>query len=93
MAHIHMTRSQFHHDDVMLSYLDTGGATRDKRFKTLLCAVAQGLEEQDLARSRESGRKAAAEFQAYFAKTDAHLTPAARVLTDEDVVLLVKGAR
>ena len=67
--------------------------TRDKRFKTLLCAVAQGLEEQDLARSRESGRKAVEEFQAYFAKVDAHLTPAARVLTDEDVVRLVKDAR
>ena len=25
MAHIHMTRSQFHHDDLTLSYLDTGG--------------------------------------------------------------------
>ena len=67
--------------------------TRDKRFKTLLRAVAQGHEEQDLARFRESGRKAVEEFQAYFAKADAHLTPAARVLTDEDVARLVKGAR
>ena len=25
MTHIHMTRSQFHHNDLTLSYLDTGG--------------------------------------------------------------------
>lgn len=33
------------------------------------------------------------ELQAYFSKVDAHLTPAARELTDEDVVRLVKDAR
>ena len=67
--------------------------TWDKRFKTLARAVTQELEEQDMADSRESGRKAVEEFQAYFSKVDAHLTPAARELTDEDVVRLVKDAR
>jgi hypothetical protein len=33
------------------------------------------------------------EFEAYFAKADAMLTPAARELTDEDVVRMVKASR
>ncbi|MBU2805718.1 hypothetical protein HF668_11290 [Acidithiobacillus ferridurans] len=67
--------------------------TRDKRFKTLARAVTLGLEGPDSARPPESGRKAVEELQAYFSKVDAHLTPAARELTDEDVVRLVKDAR
>lgn len=45
---------------------------------------------QDARRQRGTAVKA---FEAYFAKADAVLTPAARELSDADVARLVKAAR
>ncbi|MBU2739265.1 hypothetical protein [Acidithiobacillus concretivorus] len=48
---------------------------------------------QDLQAARRKRREAVAEIEAHFTGTDAHLTPAARELTDEDVLRLVKESR
>lgn len=48
---------------------------------------------QDLQDARRKRGTAVEVFEAYFAKADAALTPAARELTDEDVVRLVKESR
>ena len=49
---------------------------------------------QDLQDARNSKRQGVvAEFKALFAKTDPQLTDAARELTDEDVVRMVKASR
>ena len=48
---------------------------------------------QDLQDARRKRVTAVDAFEAYFAKADAALTPAARNLTDEDVVRLVKEPR
>ena len=45
---------------------------------------------QDLQDARRKRGTAVEAFEAYFAKADAALTPAARELTDEDMVRLVK---
>ncbi|WP_297927737.1 type II toxin-antitoxin system Phd/YefM family antitoxin [Metallibacterium sp.] len=51
----------------------------------------QDLQALQAARRRRSA--AVAEFEAAFAKSDAQITPAARSLTDEDVLRLVKKSR
>jgi len=54
------------------------------------------VSPQDMEELRDARRKqgaALAEFEAYFAKADATLTPAARELSDEDVVRMVKESR
>ena len=48
---------------------------------------------QDLQEARRKRGTAIEAFDAYFAKADTTLTPAARELTDEDVVLMVKESR
>lgn len=48
---------------------------------------------QDLQDARSKRSSAVEEFEAYFAKADANLTPAARELTDADVAQLVKESR
>jgi prevent-host-death family protein len=48
---------------------------------------------QDLQDARRKRVTAVDAFEAYFAKADAALTPAAHNLTDEDVVRLVKEPR
>lgn len=48
---------------------------------------------RDLQEARRKRGTAAEAFEAYFAKADATLTPAARELTDEDVVRMVKESR
>ena len=48
---------------------------------------------QDLQTARRKRGTAAEAFDAYFARADATLTSAARALTDEDVVNLVKESR
>ena len=47
----------------------------------------------DLQAARQNRLSAADAFEAYFARVNATLTPAALQLTDEDVVRLVKEAR
>ena len=48
---------------------------------------------QDLQDARRKRATAVEAFESYFAKADAALTPAARELTDEDVVRMVKESR
>ena len=48
---------------------------------------------QDLQDARRKRSIAVEAFEAYFAKSDATLSPAARNLTDEDVVRLVHESR
>ena len=48
---------------------------------------------QDLQTARRKRGTAVEAFEAYFAKADATLTVAARALSDEDVVRLVKESR
>ena len=48
---------------------------------------------QDWQAVRQRRSNAAAEFEAFFAKSDSNLTPEARNLTDEDVRVLVQSSR
>ena len=48
---------------------------------------------QDLQDARRKRVTAVDAFEAYFAKADVALTPAARELTDEDVACMVKESR
>ncbi|MDZ4252714.1 MAG: type II toxin-antitoxin system Phd/YefM family antitoxin [Sulfuritalea sp.] len=55
--------------------------------------IVSPQDMQDLQDARRKRSAAVKEFDAYFAKADATLTPAARELTDEDVVRMVKASR
>lgn len=55
--------------------------------------IVSPQDMQDLQDARRKRSAAVKEFEAYFAKADATLTPAARKLTDEDVVRMVKASR
>ena len=55
--------------------------------------VVSPQDMQDLQDARRKRGAAVEEFEAYFAKADAMLTPAARELTDEDVTRMVKESR
>lgn len=55
--------------------------------------IVSPQDMQDLQDARRKRSAAVKEFEAYFAKADATLTPAARELTDEDVVRMVKASR
>ena len=55
--------------------------------------IVSPQDMQDLQDARRKRSAAVKEFEAYFAKADATLTPAARELTDEDVVRIVKASR
>jgi antitoxin Phd len=64
--------------------------TRHGRTAAFIVSL-QDMNELNNARAKRS--KAVEAFEAYFAKADASLTPAAAALTDEDVLRLVKAAR
>ena len=55
--------------------------------------IVSPQDMQDLHNARRLRGTAVQAFEAYFAKADATLTPAARELTDADVVRLVKASR
>ena len=55
--------------------------------------IVSPQDMQDLQDARRKRSTAVEAFEAYFAKADATLTPAARELTDEDVVRMVKASR
>ena len=67
--------------------------TRHGRATAFMVSPQDMQDLQDLQAARRKRSEAVAEFEAHFARTDAHLTPAARELTDEDVVRLVKDSR
>ncbi|OOG51612.1 type II toxin-antitoxin system Phd/YefM family antitoxin [Polaromonas sp. C04] len=64
--------------------------TRHGRTAAFIVSPRDMQDLQDARRQRGTTVKA---FEAYFAKADATLTPAARRLGDADVVRLVKAAR
>jgi len=64
--------------------------TRHGRAAAFIVSPQDMQDLQDARRKRSTAVKA---FEAYFAKADATLTPAARELTDEDVVRMVKASR
>lgn len=55
--------------------------------------IVSPQDMQDLQDARRKRSTAVEAFEAYFAKADATLTPAARELTDEEVVRMVKASR
>ena len=55
--------------------------------------IVSPQDMQDLQDARRKRSTAVEAFEAYFAKADATLKPAARELTDEDVVRMVKASR
>lgn len=67
--------------------------TRHGRATAFMVSPQDMQDLQDLQAARRNRSEAVAEFEAHFARADAHLTPAARELTDEDVVRLVKESR
>ena len=64
--------------------------TRHGRTAAFIVSPQDMMELQQLRGKRSSAAEA---FEAFFAKTDNTLTPAARDLTDADVVKLVKTSR
>lgn len=64
--------------------------TRHGRTAAFMVSPQDMQDLQDARRKRGSTVEA---FEAFFAKADATSTPAARELTDEDVVRLVKASR
>jgi len=64
--------------------------TRHGRTAAFIVSPQDMQDLQDARRKRSTAVKA---FEAYFAKSDATLTPAARELTDKDVVRMVKASR
>ncbi|MGE4529853.1 MAG: type II toxin-antitoxin system Phd/YefM family antitoxin [Acidithiobacillus sp.] len=67
--------------------------TRHGRATAFMVSPQDMQDLQDLQAARRHRSEAVAEFEAHFARADTHLTPAARELTDEDVVRLVKESR
>lgn len=55
--------------------------------------IVSPQDMQDLQEARRKRGTALEAFEAYFAKADAKLMPAARALTDEDVVSMVNESR
>jgi prevent-host-death family protein len=55
--------------------------------------IVSPQDMKDLQEARRKRDTAVEAFDAYFARADAALTPAARELTDEDVVRMVKASR
>lgn len=64
--------------------------TRHGRTAAFMVSPQDMQELQDARRKRSNAVEA---FEAYFAKVDATLAPAARELSDEDVAHLVKASR
>jgi PHD/YefM family antitoxin component YafN of YafNO toxin-antitoxin module len=64
--------------------------TRHGRTAAFMVSPQDMKDLQDARRKRGTAVEA---FEAYFAKADATLTPAAHELTDEDVVRMVKESR
>jgi prevent-host-death family protein len=58
-----------------------------------VAVVLSPQDAADLLAERQRRADAVATFDAYFAEADAHLTDAARDLTDEDIVRLVHELR
>ncbi len=67
--------------------------TRHGRATAYMVSPQDMQELQDLQAVRRKRREAVVEFEARFASADVHLAPAARDLTDEDVLRLVKESR
>lgn len=67
--------------------------TRHGRTAAFIVSPQDMQDLQALQAARRKRSAAVAEFEAAFAKSDAQLTPAARSLTDEDVLRLVKKSR
>lgn len=64
--------------------------TRHGRVAAFIVSPQDMKDLQDVRRKRSAAIK---EFEDYFAKADAKLTPAARKLTDKDIVRLVHESR
>lgn len=67
--------------------------TRHGRTAAFMVSAQDMQDLQQWQAERRKSETAVEAFQAYFAKADATLTQAARDLTDEDVVRLVKESR
>jgi len=67
--------------------------TRHGRAAAFMVSVQDMHDLQNWQAERRKPANALETFQAYFAKADATLKPAAHALTDEDVVRLVKESR
>ncbi|MHB1670163.1 type II toxin-antitoxin system Phd/YefM family antitoxin [Thiomonas sp.] len=67
--------------------------TRHGRAAAFIVSPQDMQDLQALQAARRKRSEAVAEFEAAFAKTDARLTPAARSLTDDEVLRLVKESR
>ncbi len=67
--------------------------TRHGRTAAFIVSPQDMQDLQALQAARRKRSAAVAEFEAAFAKSDAQLTPAARSLTDEDMLRLVKASR
>lgn len=67
--------------------------TRHGRPAAFIVSPQDMQELQDVQNARLKRGTAREAFEAYFAKADAALTPAARALTDEDVLRMVKESR
>lgn len=67
--------------------------TRHGRTAAFMVSAQDMQDLQNWQAARRKPATALEAFQTYFAKADATLTPAARELTDEDVVRLVKESR
>lgn len=67
--------------------------TRHGRTAAFIVSPQDMQELQDVQNARLQRGTAREAFDAYFAKADATLTPAARELTDDDVLRMVKESR
>ncbi|EQD37179.1 MAG: type II toxin-antitoxin system Phd/YefM family antitoxin [Metallibacterium sp.] len=67
--------------------------TRHGRTAAFIVSPQDMRDLHALQAARRKRSEAVAEFEAAFTKADAQLTPAARSLTDEDVLRLVKASR
>ena len=67
--------------------------TRHGRTAAFMVSPQDMQDLRDWQNARRKRGTAAEAFEAYFAKADASLTSAARELTDEDVVRMVKESR
>ncbi len=67
--------------------------TRHGRTAAFMVSAQDMQDLQNWKASRRQPQTAQEAFQAYFAKADTKLSPAALELSDEDVVRLVKASR
>lgn len=67
--------------------------TRHGRTAAFIVSPQDMRDLQELQAARRNRQASVAAFEDYFASADTTLTPAARTLTDEDVLNLVKESR